>query len=126
VPLLVKIAPNLDEAQISALAQEIRALQLDGVIATNTSSDLQVPGRPAAAQQGGLSGAPLHALSMRVISQLRAELGAGFPIVGAGGIVNAQSARESLQAGADLLQIYTGFAYRGAALLEEILRGLPI
>jgi dihydroorotate dehydrogenase len=126
VPLLVKIAPNLDEAQISALAQEIRALQLDGVIATNTSSDLQVPGRPAAAQQGGLSGAPLHALSVRVISQLRAELGAGFPIVGAGGIVSARSARESLQAGADLLQIYTGFAYRGAALLEEILRGLPI
>jgi dihydroorotate dehydrogenase len=125
VPLLVKIAPDLNEGQISALAQEVRSLELDGVIATNTSSGLNVPGRPAAAQQGGLSGAPLHALSVRVIGQLRAELGADFPIIGVGGITSADAARESLRAGADLLQIYTGFAYRGTDLLEEIMRGLP-
>jgi dihydroorotate dehydrogenase len=124
VPLLVKVAPDLDEAQISAIAQEIRALQLDGVIATNTSSGLNVPARPTAAQQGGMSGAPLHSLSVKVISQLRDELGTDFPIIGVGGIVSAQNARATLLAGANLLQIYTGFAYRGAALLDEITRGL--
>jgi dihydroorotate dehydrogenase len=71
-----------------------------------------------------LSGAPLHQSSVRIISQLRAELGPGFPIIGVGGIVSAESARASLDAGANLLQIYTGFAYRGAALIEEILGAL--
>jgi dihydroorotate dehydrogenase len=127
VPLLVKIAPDLNEAQISALAQEIRALQLDGVIATNTSTDLSVlPASPAARQRGGLSGAPLHGASVRVISQLRAELGVNFPIIGVGGIVSAQHSRDTLSAGANLVQIYTGFAFRGAALLEEIIGALAI
>jgi dihydroorotate dehydrogenase len=127
VPLLVKVAPDLSPEQVSALAREVRSLQLDGVIATNTSTDLSVlqPPPPAAQQRGGLSGAPLHPASIKVISQLRAELGADFPIVGVGGIVNAEQARASLRAGASLLQIYTGFAYRGAALIEEILRSLP-
>src|SRR5271168_308374 len=116
VPLLVKVAHDLGESQISALARELRTLQIDGVIATNTS---------AAGQQGGLSGAPLYHLSLGVVSQLRAELGASFPIIGVGGIVNADHALGMLRAGANLLQIYTGFAYRGAALLEEILRALP-
>jgi len=116
VPLLVKVAPDLGESQISALARELRTLQIDGVIATNTS---------AAGQQGGLSGAPLYHLSLGVVSQLRAELGASFPIVGVGGIVNADHALGMLRAGANLLQIYTGFAYRGSALLEETLRALP-
>jgi dihydroorotate dehydrogenase len=126
VPLLVKVAPDLEAAQISALAQQIRSLQLDGVIATNTSTDLSVLGSSLAAKErGGLSGAPLHQLSMSVISQLRAELGPDFPIIGVGGIVSAENARDTLSAGANLLQIYTGFAYRGARLLEEIIRGLP-
>jgi dihydroorotate dehydrogenase len=83
-----------------------------------------VPGKPPAAAQGGLSGAPLHALSIKVISQLRAALGADFPIIGVGGIVSADNARESLHAGANLLQIYTGFAYRGADLLDDIICGI--
>jgi dihydroorotate dehydrogenase len=124
VPLLVKVAPDLDEAQVSAIAQEIRSQQLDGVIATNTSSGLNTPARPSAAQQGGMSGAPLHALSVKVISQLRAELGTQFPIIGVGGIVSADTARETLRAGANLVQIYTGFAYRGADLLQEITQGI--
>jgi dihydroorotate dehydrogenase len=126
VPLLVKVAPDLSPEQVSTLAHEVRAAQLDGVIATNTSTDLsllQPP--PAAAQRGGLSGAPLHPASLKIISQLRAELGADFPIIGVGGIVGAEHARASLRAGANLLQIYTGFAYRGAALIEEILNALP-
>jgi dihydroorotate dehydrogenase len=126
VPLLVKIAPDLDSSEISALAEQLRVLQLDGVIATNTSADLSIRGSSAAAAQlGGLSGKPLHRLSVRVIAQLRAELGADFPIVGVGGIVCADDALATLRAGANLLQIYTGFAYRGTAVIDEILRALP-
>jgi dihydroorotate dehydrogenase len=125
VPLLVKVAPDLSPEQLSALAHEVRSVQLDGVIATNTSTDLSVlEPPPATAQRGGLSGAPLHPASIKIISQLRAELGAEFPIIGVGGITSAEHARASLAAGANLLQIYTGFAYRGAALIEDILKAL--
>jgi dihydroorotate dehydrogenase len=124
-PLLVKIAPDLTPEQISALARDLRALNVDGLIATNTSTGRSaVAHLPAAAEPGGLSGAPLHQQSVRAIAQLRAELGAGFPIVGVGGIVSADHARATLHAGANLIQVYTGFAYRGAALLEEILDAL--
>jgi dihydroorotate dehydrogenase len=126
VPLLVKIAPDLDPSQISALAASLRSLGVDGVIATNTTTDLSVLGPEwPAGRRGGLSGAPLHARSAAVIRQLRAELGGDFPIIGVGGIVDGDRAAATLQAGADLLQIYTGFAYRGPALLEEILNALP-
>jgi dihydroorotate dehydrogenase len=125
VPLLVKVAPDLDAEQISALAQHLRSLGIDGAIATNTTIDRSaLVDAPAAAQAGGLSGAPLHPLSIRVISQLRAELGADFPLIGVGGIVSADHARATLRAGANLVQIYTGFAYRGSALLEEIVNAL--
>jgi dihydroorotate dehydrogenase len=122
VPLLVKVAPNLDAGQITALAATLRALAVDGVIATNTSTDLTRLGPTwPAAHRGGLSGEPLHALSVAVVSQLRAELGPNFPIVGVGGIVTAEHALATLRAGATLIQIYTGFAYRGHRLVEEIL-----
>lgn len=125
VPLLVKVAPDLTAEQVSASAQVLRSLQIDGVIATNTTIDRSALGiSPAAREQGGLSGAPLHPLSVRVISQLRAELGAGFPIIGVGGIVSAEQALATLQAGANLIQVYTGFAYRGPALLDEIIGAL--
>jgi dihydroorotate dehydrogenase len=121
VPLLVKVAPDLTPEQIAALARNLRSLAVDGVIATNTSTDRSaLANTPAGAEAGGLSGAPLHSLSLRVISQLRAELGADFPLIGVGGIVSADHARATLRAGANLIQIYTGFAYRGFALLEEI------
>jgi dihydroorotate dehydrogenase len=125
VPLLVKVAPDLDSQQVAALAHELRRLEIDGVIATNTTTDMGVLGNLATAEQrGGLSGAPLHSKSIAVIAQLRAELGADFPIVGVGGIVNAGNALATLRAGANLLQLYTGFAYRGPKLLEEILQAL--
>jgi dihydroorotate dehydrogenase len=125
VPLLVKVAPDLDAAQIQALAQDLRALQPDGVIATNTTTDLSIlETKPAAEARGGLSGLPLHRLSLAVITQLRAELGPDFPIIGVGGIADAGQARASLSAGANLIQVYTGFAYRGAALIEDILKAL--
>jgi dihydroorotate dehydrogenase len=127
VPLLVKVAPDLSPEQLAALAQEVRSVQLDGVIATNTSTDVSVLQPPPTAEmRGGLSGAPLHASSVKIISQLRAELGADFPIIGVGGIVSAEHARATLHAGANLLQIYTGFAYRGPVLIEEILQALSV
>jgi dihydroorotate dehydrogenase len=127
VPLLVKVAPDLDATQIAALAQDLRALELDGVIATNTTTDLSLlTTSPPSRAQGGLSGLPLHPLSLSVIGQLRAALGAAFPIIGVGGIIDAEHARASLRAGATLLQVYTGFAYRGAPLIEEIVRDLSL
>jgi dihydroorotate dehydrogenase len=125
VPLLVKVAPNLDDEQIGILATQLRALPADGVIATNTSNDLQQFRHQLPPDQaGGLSGEPLHTLSTSVIAKLRASLGPSFPIIGVGGIMNAAQATASLRAGADLLQIYTGFAYRGHVLIEEILAAL--
>ena len=125
VPLLVKIAPDLDSGQITALAAAVRSLGIDGIIATNTTTDLSAlgPGWPGESR-GGLSGEPLHARSVAVIAQLRAELGRGFPIIGVGGIVDADRALATLRAGANLLQIYTGFAYHGQALIEEVLDAL--
>jgi len=125
VPILVKVAPDLDDEQITALAAHLTALQIDGVIATNTSSDLSefsasLPTNLA----GGLSGAPLHRRSVAVIARLRAALDSGFPIIGVGGIVDAATAAATLAAGANLLQVYTGFAYQGPALIDSILRGL--
>jgi dihydroorotate dehydrogenase len=121
----VKVAPDLDADQVSALAANLRSLGVDGVIATNTSSNLTSLGSDwPAGQLGGLSGAPLHSRSVAVISQLRAELGASFPIIGVGGIVSADHALATLHAGANLIQVYTGFAYRGYVLLEEILDAL--
>jgi dihydroorotate dehydrogenase len=126
LPLLVKVAPDLTAEQVSASARVLRSLQIDGVIATNTTTDRSALGdSPAAREQGGLSGAPLHPLSLRIISQLRAEMGANFPIIGVGGIVSADHALATLRAGANLIQVYTGFAYQGPALLEEILEAIP-
>jgi dihydroorotate dehydrogenase len=126
VPLLIKIAPDLSAEQVSSVATELRSLKPDGVIATNTSIDRSALSPSSAAEQrGGLSGAPLHPLSVSVISQLRAELGTDFPIIGVGGIVSADNALATFRAGANLLQVYTGFAYKGTVLLEEIMRALP-
>ena len=125
LPLLVKIAPDLTPEEISSLAQDLRSLAVDGLIATNTSTDRgAVVNAPAATESGGLSGAPLHSMAVRVIAQLRTELGPDFPLIGVGGIVSADHARATLRAGANLIQIYTGFAYRGPMLLEEILQAV--
>ena len=125
VPLWVKVSPDLTGEQLSALCHELRSLSIDGVIATNTSTDLALlQENISTSVQGGLSGAPIHPLSLAVIRQLRSEMGTQFPIVGVGGIVSADNARATLDAGANLIQIYTGFAYRGPALLEEVLNGL--
>ncbi len=98
---------------------------MDGAIATNTTiSRDAVRGLPHGEETGGLSGAPLLAASNKVIAQLRAALGPGVPIIGAGGVLSASDAVSKIRAGADLVQIYTGLIYRGPALVAEAARAL--
>ncbi|GAB3760405.1 quinone-dependent dihydroorotate dehydrogenase [Ramlibacter monticola] len=121
VPLFVKIAPDLDEAQVDVIAATLRRHGMDGVIATNTTIGRdKVQGLAHAQETGGLSGAPLLEASNRVIAQLRAALGGGYPIVGVGGVLSADDALAKLRAGADVVQIYTGLIYRGPALVDQI------
>jgi len=120
VPMFVKIAPDLDAAQVKAIAGILRSHAIDGVIATNTTLARDaVEGLPHATEAGGLSGPPVFEASNRVISQLRKALGRGFPIIGVGGVIDGESAAAKIDAGADLVQIYTGLIYRGPALVTE-------
>jgi dihydroorotate dehydrogenase len=116
----VKIAPDLDSTQIEVIAATMRRHGMDGVIATNTTLSREaVQGQPHAGEAGGLSGAPVLAASNRVIGQLRASLGPGYPIIGVGGVMSAADAVSKIEAGADLVQIYTGLIYRGPELVTE-------
>lgn len=125
VPVFVKIAPDLDEAQVGVIAATLRKNGIDGVIATNTTIAREaVAGLPHGKETGGLSGAPVFAASNRVIAQLRAALGAGYPIIGVGGVMTAADALAKRAAGADLVQIYTGFIYGGPALVTSAARAL--
>ena len=120
VPMLLKIAPDLDDAGIDAIADQLQAHGMDGVIATNTTISREaVAGLHNAEESGGLSGAPLREASTRVIRRLRRRLGKDFPIIGVGGILSGADAVEKLRAGADLVQIYTGLIYQGPALVRE-------
>jgi dihydroorotate dehydrogenase len=125
VPMFVKIAPDLDEAQIGVIATTLQRHGIDGVIATNTTLARDaVQGLPHAGETGGLSGRPVLAPSNRVIAALRAALGPGYPIIGVGGVMSGLDARSKLEAGADLVQIYTGLIYRGPSLVTEAARAL--
>ena len=120
VPIFVKIAPDLDEAQVDVIAATLKRHAMDGVVATNTTlSRDAVKGLRHAEETGGLSGAPVLAASNRVIGQLRAALGQGFPIIGVGGILSGADAVSKIKAGADVVQIYTGLIYKGPALVAE-------
>ena len=125
VPMFVKIAPDLDEAQVGVIGATLIKNAIDGVIATNTTVSREaVRGLVHAGEAGGLSGRPVAAASNRVIVQLRAALGAGFPIIGVGGVMSAADALAKRAAGADLVQLYTGLIYRGPALVSEVARAL--
>lgn len=129
VPIFLKIAPDLDASQIAAIAHLLKryghnaqglANNAWGVMATNTTlSRDAVQGLPHAEEAGGLSGAPVLAMSNQVIAQLRAALGVSFPIIGVGGILSAQDAVSKIRAGADVVQIYTGLIYQGPALVKD-------
>ena len=125
VPMFVKIAPDLDDAQIAVIAATLQRHALDGVIATNTTIARDaVQGMRHGDEAGGLSGAPVMAASNRVIRALRQALGPGFPIIGAGGVFSGADARAKIEAGADLVQIYTGLIYQGPGLVGEVARAL--
>ncbi|MDF1485244.1 quinone-dependent dihydroorotate dehydrogenase [Ramlibacter sp. H39-3-26] len=125
VPIFVKIAPDIDEAQVNVIALTLRRHGMDGVIATNTTIARDaVRGLPHADETGGLSGAPVRAASNRVIGQLRAALGGDFPIIGVGGIMAPQDAVAKIRAGADVVQIYTGLVYAGPGLPSAAARAL--
>ena len=125
VPMFLKIAPDLDDDQITVIAATLQRHGLDGVIATNTTLSREaVQGLPHADEAGGLSGAPVLQASNRVITRLRAALGPVFPIIGVGGIMSGADARSKIEAGADLVQIYTGLIYRGPELVTEVAQAL--
>ena len=125
VPMFVKIAPDLDTDQVRVIAATLKKNGIEGVIATNTTvSRDAVLGQKHAGETGGLSGTPVLEPSNRVIRLLRAELGAGYPIIGVGGVTDAASARSKIDAGADLVQLYTGLIYRGPELVKEVAAAL--
>lgn len=125
VPVFLKIAPDLDDAQIAAIAATLQRHAIDGVIATNTTIAREaVKHLRHGDEAGGLSGAPVFAASNRVIAQLRAALGAAFPIIGVGGVMSAADAQAKIAAGANLVQIYTGFIYQGPPLIAAAARAL--
>ena len=120
VPLLLKIAPDLDDAQIEVIAALLARYAIDGVIATNTTLSREaVAGLPHAEENGGLSGRPVFEASNRVILALRACLAPGYPIIGAGGVMSAEDAVAKIRCGANLVQLYTGLIYRGPALVPD-------
>jgi dihydroorotate dehydrogenase len=123
--MFVKIAPDLDDEQVKLIAATLKKHGIDGVVATNTTIARDaVQGLKHADEAGGLSGAPVFAASNRVIAQLRSELGAAYPIIGVGGVLSGADAQAKRAAGADLVQVYTGFIYRGPVLVSEAARAL--
>lgn len=125
VPIVIKLSPDLSTAELDAMTSRMVAAGIDGLIATNTTVD-----RPAALARrfgqdsGGLSGAPLHARSVAVIQQIRRFVGRDLVIIGSGGIMTEQDMHETLAAGADLVQLYTGLIYQGPALVSRLLSSL--
>lgn len=120
LPVFVKIAPDLDDADLDDALGAVVDAHVDGVIATNTTLDrVGVPERWGA-EAGGLSGAPLTAKAGALLARLRRRAGDALPIIGVGGIMSARDARARLDAGADLVQLYTGLIYGGPGLVAEI------
>lgn len=121
VPIVIKIAPDLEEDAVKGLAAVFSESRIDGVITTNTTIERDaVQGHARADEAGGLSGAPLSEKSTEILALLRAEMDDRIPIIGSGGVMSAEDARAKIDAGASLVQVYTGLVYRGAALVREI------
>jgi dihydroorotate dehydrogenase len=126
VPILVKIAPDLEDHELDDVLEVLMHRQMDGIIATNTTVRREgllpevLKRCPLAYESGGLSGFPLFPLSLTMVKKIRQRMGGGMPIIGVGGIVGREQAMEMFEAGADLIQIYTGLIYRGPALVKEI------
>ncbi|MCX7096528.1 MAG: quinone-dependent dihydroorotate dehydrogenase [Methylococcales bacterium] len=125
VPLVLKIAPDLNDDEISHIARLLLEFAIDGVIATNTTIARDtIAGHKFANEAGGLSGAPVKNQSTLVVQGLAAEFQGKIPIIAAGGILSAADAQEKLKAGASLVQIYSGLVYRGPQLVEDIVNSI--
>ncbi len=125
VPLTLKIAPDMDNEQVKNIAGALLRHKIDGVIATNTTlSRTAVEGMEHGAEAGGLSGAPVFELSNTVIRALKAELGDALPIIGVGGIMKGADAKAKIDAGAQLVQLYSGLIYAGPALVRDCAQAL--
>lgn len=121
VPLALKIAPDLEEVQITAIADALRRHRFDGVIATNTTLSRDgVENLPNGKETGGLSGAPVFTRSTQVQGKLATALAGEVPIIGVGGILKGEDAVAKIHAGASLIQVYSGFIYRGPELVAEV------
>jgi len=123
-PILLKIAPDLNEGQLDDIIELVATTKIDGIIATNTSTSregLQTPvNELVEIGNGGLSGKPVNQRSTEVIRYLATKSNKAFPIIGVGGIHSAEDAIEKIKAGADLVQVYTGFIYEGPKLVKQI------
>jgi dihydroorotate dehydrogenase len=123
VPLVLKIAPDLDDAQISHIADALRRHKIDGVIATNTTLSRDgVTASSLAQETGGLSGAPLYSRSTAIVKAFSKAIAGELPIIAAGGIDSGAKAQAKLDAGASLVQLYSGLIYRGPSLVRECVR----
>jgi dihydroorotate dehydrogenase len=127
VPLALKIAPDLDEREIDAIARLVEKHSMDAVIATNTTVARDgVATLPHGHESGGLSGAPLRAKATQVVASLTRTLAGAIPVIGVGGILTGDDAREKFDAGASLVQLYTGLIYKGPALVAECVSALRL
>ena len=124
VPLLVKLAPDLLDEELDDALDAITGNEMDGVIATNTTVGRQGIHSSLAKEDGGLSGSPLRDVSTEIVKKIYARTSGDLPIIGAGGVMSAQDAREKMDAGAKLVQVYTGLVYKGPALVMNILKEL--
>ncbi|MFQ3288979.1 MAG: dihydroorotate dehydrogenase [Alteromonadaceae bacterium] len=123
VPIAVKIAPDLNEEEVKSIAQSLIDNNIDGVIATNTTLSREgVEGLEHSNEMGGLSGVPVKDKSTQVISLLAKALNNKLPIIGVGGILTGEDAKEKITAGAKLVQVYTGFIYQGPGLIKDIVK----
>ena len=125
VPLVIKIAPDMSDEETMQVAGAIREAGMDGVIATNTTLSRQgVEHLPQGNEKGGLSGAPLRELATAKVRVLAETLGDSLPIIAVGGITEAAHAAEKIAAGASLVQLYSGFVYKGPALIADSVRAI--
>ena len=125
IPLVIKIAPDLEDDEIAMIAKQFIEFEIDGVIATNTTSTRRgVEANPLAAEAGGLSGKPMCQLSTEVIRKLSGALEGKLPIIGVGGITSAGDAQAKIDAGASLVQVYSGFIYKGPGLIRSAAKKL--
>ncbi len=127
VPVLVKIAPDLSDDEINQLATSFKKYEIDGVIATNTSFDRsEVEGLKHADETGGLSGAPILKSTTQVLDKFCQAVDGAFPVIGVGGVDNGEAATDKIKAGASLVQIYSGFIYRGPNLVTEAANAIKL